>query len=53
MKSVLVWDMPIRLFHWLLAAHSGEGAWGDMKTGIELAWTSMGEAIDSARSRFK
>ena len=20
MKSVLVWDMPIRLFHWLLAA---------------------------------
>jgi hypothetical protein len=23
-----------------------------MKTGIELAWTSMGEAIDSARSRF-
>jgi outer membrane murein-binding lipoprotein Lpp len=32
--------------------HSGEGAWGDMKTGIELAWTSMGEAIDSARSRF-
>jgi hypothetical protein len=33
--------------------HSGEGAWGDMKTGIELAWASMGEAIDSARSRFK
>jgi hypothetical protein len=33
--------------------HSGEGAWGDLKTGIELAWTSMGEAIDSARSRFK
>jgi len=33
--------------------HSGEGAWGDLKTGIELAWASMGEAIDSARSRFK
>ncbi len=32
--------------------HSGEGAWGDLKTGMELAWTSMGEAIDSARSRF-
>ncbi len=32
--------------------HSGEGAWGDLKTGIELAWTSMGEAIDSAKSRF-
>ncbi|MDD2853766.1 MAG: hypothetical protein PHY09_17910 [Desulfuromonadaceae bacterium] len=33
--------------------HSGESAWGDLKTGIELAWTSMGEAIDSARSRFR
>ena len=33
--------------------HSGEGAWGDLKTGIELAWSSMGDAIDSARSRFK
>jgi uncharacterized coiled-coil DUF342 family protein len=33
--------------------HSGEGAWGDLKTGIEHAWTSVGEAIDSARSRFK
>lgn len=33
--------------------HSGEGAWGDMKTGIEIAWASMGEAINSARSRFK
>jgi chromosome segregation ATPase len=32
--------------------HSGGGAWVDLKTGIELAWTSMGEAIDSARSRF-
>jgi len=33
--------------------HSGEGAWEDMKSGVELAWTAMGEAIDSARSRFK
>ncbi|HIJ88635.1 MAG TPA: hypothetical protein HPP97_13310 [Desulfuromonadales bacterium] len=33
--------------------HSGEDAWGDLKTGIELAWNSMGEAVDSARSRFK
>ena len=32
---------------------SGESAWEDMKSGIELAWTAMGEAIDSARSRFK
>lgn len=32
---------------------AGEGAWADLKSGIELAWTAMGEAIDSARSRFK
>ncbi|HXV22316.1 MAG TPA: coiled coil domain-containing protein [Desulfuromonadales bacterium] len=32
---------------------SGEGAWKDLKSGIELAWTAMGEAIDSAKSRFK
>ena len=32
---------------------SGENAWEDMKSGIELALTAMGEAIDSARSRFK
>lgn len=32
---------------------AGEGAWEDMKSGIELAWTAMGEAIDSARSRFR
>lgn len=33
--------------------HAGEGAWSDMKSGAELAWTAMVEAIDSARSRFK
>jgi len=32
---------------------AGEGAWEDLKSGIELAWTALGEAIDSARSRFK
>ena len=32
---------------------AGESAWGDMKSGIELAWTAMGEAIGSARSRFR
>lgn len=32
---------------------AGEGAWGDLKSGIELAWTALGEALDSARSRFK
>ena len=32
---------------------SGESAWEDLKSGIELAWAAMGEAIDSAKSRFK
>ena len=32
---------------------AGESAWVDLKSGMELAWTAMGEAIDSARSRFK
>jgi hypothetical protein len=32
---------------------AGESAWVDLKSGIELAWTAMGEAIDSAKSRFK
>lgn len=30
-----------------------ESAWQDMKAGVELAWDAMGEAIDSAKSRFK
>lgn len=32
---------------------SGGSAWEDLKSGIELACTAMGEAIDSAKSRFK
>lgn len=32
---------------------AGESAWEDLKSGIELAWTAIGEAIDSARSRFR
>ena len=32
---------------------TGESAWGDLKSGIGVAWTDMGKAIDSARSRFK
>lgn len=32
---------------------AGESAWGDLKSGIELAWTAMGEAIDSAKDRFR
>ena len=33
--------------------HAGESAWEDMKAGIELAWNAIGEAIDSARDRFR
>lgn len=32
---------------------AGDSAWKDMKSGIELARTAMGEAIDSARARFR
>ena len=32
---------------------SGENAWEDLKSGIELAWTAIGEAVDSAKSRFR
>jgi predicted nuclease with TOPRIM domain len=33
--------------------HAGEGAWEDLKSGTEMAWTAMGEALDSAKNRFK
>jgi len=32
---------------------AGESAWGDLKSGVELAWDAIGEAIDSAKSRFR
>ncbi|HBA71686.1 MAG: hypothetical protein A2X82_09365 [Geobacteraceae bacterium GWC2_55_20] len=32
---------------------SGGSAWEDLKAGIELAWSAIGEAVDSAKSRFK
>jgi uncharacterized coiled-coil DUF342 family protein len=32
---------------------SGESAWQDLKAGVDLAWTAIGESIDSAKSRFK
>lgn len=32
---------------------SGESAWQDMKAGVEIAWDAIGEALNSARSRFK
>lgn len=33
--------------------HAGEGAWEDLKSGIELSLTALGEALHSARSRFR
>lgn len=33
--------------------HAGEGAWEDMKAGVEMAWDAVSEALSSARSRFK
>ena len=32
---------------------AGESAWQDMKAGVEAAWHAVGEAVDSAKSRFK
>ncbi len=32
---------------------SGGGAWEDLKSGMDLAWESMNEAVKSALSRFK
>jgi uncharacterized coiled-coil DUF342 family protein len=32
---------------------SGESAWQDLKAGVDLAWTAIGESLDSAKSRFK
>lgn len=31
--------------------NASEGAWQDMKAGVELAWDAIREAIESARSR--
>lgn len=32
--------------------NAGEGAWQDLKAGMEMARDAIGEAIESARSRF-
>lgn len=32
---------------------AGDGAWEDLKAGVEIAWDSLGNAIKSAASRFK
>lgn len=31
---------------------AGDGAWEDLKAGMEMAKDAIGEAIESARSRF-
>jgi predicted nucleic acid-binding Zn-ribbon protein len=31
---------------------AGEGAWEDLKAGVEMAKDAIGEALESARSRF-
>ena len=32
---------------------ASEGAWQDLKAGVELAWDAVSEAVSSAASRFK
>jgi len=32
---------------------AGEGAWQDLKAGVDLARDAVGEALESAKSRFK
>ncbi|MCP5269523.1 MAG: hypothetical protein H6943_10895 [Zoogloeaceae bacterium] len=32
---------------------SSGSAWEDMKAGLDLAWESIAQAVESARSRFK
>jgi len=32
---------------------SSESAWEDLKVGIDLAWTSLEEAVKSASNRFR
>lgn len=33
--------------------NSGDGAWQDLKAGAELARKALGDAVDSARARFR
>jgi len=33
--------------------NASDDAWEDLKAGIENAWSSLGDALNSARSRFK
>ena len=33
--------------------NAGDGAWEDLKAGVELAWVSVSSAVESATSRFR
>lgn len=33
--------------------HAGEGAWQDLRAGVEMAKDAIGEAIESAKTRFR
>jgi uncharacterized coiled-coil DUF342 family protein len=33
--------------------HAGEDAWGDLKSGVDLALAALGKALDSARTQFR
>jgi phage shock protein A len=33
--------------------HAGEGAWQDLRAGVEIAKDAIGEAIESAKTRFR
>jgi hypothetical protein len=32
---------------------AGDGAWQDMKVGVDVAWKALGESVKAAKSRFK
>ncbi len=32
---------------------AGEGAWQDLKGGMDKAWKAMGESVQAAKTRFK
>ncbi|MCR9262438.1 MAG: hypothetical protein NXH95_22215 [Pseudomonadaceae bacterium] len=32
---------------------AGDAAWDDVKIGLEMAWKSLSESVDSAAQRFK
>jgi hypothetical protein len=32
--------------------HAGEGAWEDVKTGVDTAWKTLEESLKAAKSKF-